>query len=102
MKVALPDAALMVVTMAIVICSPILPLFMQAPPQVGGIALVIASPWGDAAWIAEKAGVHEVAPERAPLGVLVALASPESVTQLYANGAWLVIDGERVLELCAI
>lgn len=102
MKVAVPDAALMVAAMAIVICSPVLPLFMQARPQVGDIALVVASPWGDAAWIADKAGVQEVAPERAPLGVLVALENPQNVTQLYAHGAWLVIDGKRVLELCAI
>ena len=102
MKVSVSDAALMMIATAIVICSPILPLFMQARPQVGDIALVVASPWGDAAWIANKAGVQEVAPERAPLGVLVALESPESVSQLYAHGAWLVIDGERALEICAI
>ena len=102
MKVSVPDSALIMVTTVIVICSPILPLFMQARPQVGDIALVVATPWGDASWIANKAGVQEVAPERAPLGVLVALESPESVSQLYAHGAWLVIDGERVLELCAI
>ena len=102
MKVSVPDAALMVFISAIVICSPILPLFMQARPQVGDIALVVASPWGDPVWIAKKAGVQEVAPERAPLGVLVALESPESVSQLYAYGAWLVIDGERILEICAI
>ncbi|WP_122076972.1 hypothetical protein [Pseudophaeobacter sp. EL27] len=102
MKVSVPDAALILVATAIVVCSPILPLFMQARPQVGDIALVVASPWGNAAWIAQKAGVQEVAPERAPLGVLVTLESPESVSQLYAHGAWLVIDGERVLKICAI
>jgi hypothetical protein len=102
MKADLPNAALVVVAMAIVICSPILALVTQAQPKVGGIALVVASPWRDAAQIAGNAGLQEVAPERAPLGVLVALESPQHITQLYAHGAWLVIDGERVLELCAI
>ncbi|OIQ41639.1 MAG: hypothetical protein BM560_09845 [Roseobacter sp. MedPE-SWde] len=102
MKFAAPDVALMVTAMVVVLCSPVLPLLMQERPQVGDVALVIASPWGDAAWIADKAGVQEVAPERAPLGVLVALETSQSVAQLYAHGAWLVVDGERVLELCAI
>jgi len=102
MKVSAPDAALILVAMTTVICSPILPLLMQARPQVGDIALVVASPWGDAGWIADMAGVKEVSPERAPLGVLVALESPESVAQLYAHGAWLVTNGERILELCKV
>lgn len=102
MKITAPDAALVVALMAIVICSPILPLVLQPAPQTGDVALVLASPWGDAAWIADKAGLQEVAPERAPLGVLVALENPQSITRLYDHGAWLVIDGERVLELCAI
>lgn len=102
MKAAFPDGALIMVAMAIVVCSPVLTLLMQKPAQAGGIALVIASPWGDAAQIAEKAGVQEVTPERAPLGVLVLLENSQNVSQLYAQGAWLVIDGEGVLDLCAL
>ncbi|MEP2717804.1 hypothetical protein [Pseudophaeobacter sp.] len=102
MKVAISDVALMVAASVIVICSPVLPLFLQARPQVGDVALVLAAPWGNAARIAEQAEVQEVAPERAPLGVLVTLESSQSVDRLYSNGAWLVVDGKRVLELCAI
>jgi hypothetical protein len=102
MKFASPDTALIVASIVMVICSPILSLLVMPRPQAGDIALVIAAPWGNAAGIADRADVQEVAPERAPLGVLVALDSPQSVARLYSQGAWLVIDGKRVLELCAI
>lgn len=98
----IPDTAFIIFAMLIVSCLPILPLFLQERPQPGDVALVVAAPWGNAAEIALKAEVQEVAPERAPLGVLVSLDSPQSVDRLYALGAWFVIDGKRVLELCAI
>lgn len=96
------DTALIMASVVMVVCSPILSLLLLPPPQAGDVALVLAAPWEDAASIADRAEVREVAPERAPLGVLVALDSPQSVARLYSQGAWLVIDGKRVLELCAI
>ncbi|TLP66985.1 hypothetical protein FEE96_06440 [Parasedimentitalea maritima] len=97
------NAILITAATALVISAPILTLFSQGRPQAGDIALVIAAPWGgNAARIAAQAGVQEIAPERAPLGILVALDSAQSVDRLYSNGAWLVIDGKKVLELCSI
>ncbi len=97
------NVTLFIAAAVIVISSPILTLLSDGRPQVGEVALVISAPWGpDAARIAEKAGVQEVAPERAPLGVLVALDSAQSVDRLYDSGAWLVINGRKVLELCSI
>lgn len=97
------NVTLFIAAAVIVMSSPILMLFSQGKPQAGEVALVISTPWGpDAARIAEKAGLQEVAPERAPLGVLVALDSAQSVDRLYSNGAWLVINGKKVLELCSI
>lgn len=87
----------------IVICSPVLMLLIQSQPQSGEVALVIAAPWGaEAAQVAAMAGVQEVAPLRAPMGTLVFLDTTQSLDQLYEHGAWLVINGEKVLELCAI
>ncbi|EBA15404.1 hypothetical protein RSK20926_00590 [Roseobacter sp. SK209-2-6] len=87
---------------AVVLCSPVLLLAAQSRPSEGEVALVIAPPWGEsAAVIAAKNGLLEVTPERAPMGALVLLQSPHSIDQLYNQGAWLVVDGKRVLELCA-
>lgn len=97
------NVTLIIAAVIIVMSSPILMLLSQARPQAGQVALVISAPWGpDTAWIAEKAGVQEIAPERAPLGILVELDSAHSVDRLYENGAWLVINGKKVLELCSI
>lgn len=86
-----------------VMCSPALILLIQETPQAGEAALVIAPPWGaSAAEIAAMSGVQEIAPERAPMGVLVMLENAQSVERLYSQGAWLVADGRKVLELCAI
>lgn len=85
----------------IIVCSPVLTLSIQSQPQSGEVALVIAAPWGtEAAQIAAMAGVQEVAPERAPLGALVMLDTAHSLDRLYEHGALLVINGEKVLELC--
>ncbi|WIY24585.1 hypothetical protein [Parasedimentitalea psychrophila] len=97
------NVTLIIAAGVIVMISPILMLTSQGRPKAGQVALVISAPWGpNAAQIAEKSGVQEIAPERAPLGVLVALDSDQSVDRLYSNGAWLVINGKEVLELCSI
>ena len=97
------NVTFIIVAVILVVGSPVLMLLSQGSPQVGDVALVISAPWGpDTALIAARSGVKEVAPERAPLGVLVALDSAQSVDRLYSNGAWLVINGKKVLELCSI
>ncbi|MEH7826640.1 hypothetical protein [Gemmobacter denitrificans] len=82
--------------------SPLLALFAAAPPPEGGVALVVAAPWGKAAaQVAQDAHIQEIGPERAPIGVLVKLGDEGSVTRLYENGAWFVVNGQRILELCS-
>lgn len=99
----LRNALLMAAAAVAVTCSPALMLLGQGPPQAGEAALVIAPPWGaSAAEIAAKSGVWEVAPERAPMGALVMLEHPQNVDSLYRQGAWLVLNGKKVLELCVI
>ncbi|KIC09572.1 hypothetical protein RA19_14690 [Leisingera sp. ANG-M1] len=96
------NVLLILAAAAAVLCSPVLMLIAQPPPQAGEVALVIASPWGkSAAEVAAQAGVQEIAPERAPMGALVLLETPHSLDRLYRQGAWIVVDGRKVLELCA-
>lgn len=102
MEHTLHNSALIVVAIVLVGLSPLLSLFTWAPPQAGDVALVVAPPWDDATAIVTKAELREVSPERAPLGTLVALENAQSINRLYASGAWLVIDGKKVIELCSI
>lgn len=102
MSISAPDSAVIAFATLVVGCSPVLPLLLQAPPEIGEVALVVTAPWDNTANILDEAEVAEVAPQRAPFGALVLLDSPNSLDRLYASGAWFVVDGKRVLELCAI
>ena len=84
---------------ALVIGCPV--LLLSSRPQPDGIVLVISLPWGrDAARVVDDAGLQQAAPQRAPMGVLAALTDTKSIDRLYENGAWLVVDGRNILELC--
>ncbi|SCZ58010.1 hypothetical protein SAMN04488118_103194 [Epibacterium ulvae] len=87
----------------IVAASPIAALVMQPAPKPGGVALVIAPPWSrDISEIIERAQIAEISPVRAPMGVLVEIENSQDIRNLRAHGAWLVLNGARVLELCAV
>ncbi len=81
------------------------PLLVLAAPQVlrpGEPVLVISAPWSlDAATVISKTGLHEISPERAPLGALTVLAKAGDEERLRQNGAWFVIDGTVIARLCA-
>lgn len=95
------NAILILAAATVVICSPVLALVAQGRPTAGDVALVIAPPWGQSAGdIVTGAGLQDVTPERAPIGALVLLETPDSIDRLYREGAWLITDGKKVLELC--
>lgn len=102
MNVSIPDSAAILAAMFLVVCSPFLMLVLQETPRTGEIALVISAPWTSAAEVVEQADIVEIAPERAAFGALVFLDTPQSIERLFAAGAWFVIDGKRVLQLCLI
>lgn len=96
------NVTIIIAAVILVVASPILTLLFQSKPQVGEVALVISAPWGpDTAQIAELSDVQEITPERAPLGAFVTVEDTQSIDRLYSNGAWLVINGKKVLELCS-
>lgn len=94
------NLVLFLVSGALVISSPVLVLLSDRA-QPGEVALVVSLPWTRAAAdVVDNAGLRQIAPERAPLGVLVSLADAGSIDRLYENGAWQVVDGRKILELC--
>lgn len=83
--------------------APLLFLAATQKPDFGSPVLVVSKPWGPtAAQVIERAGMFEIAPERAPLGALTTLSGPDDIEKLKENGAWFVIDGKKVAELCGV
>lgn len=84
-----------------VTASPVLALIAQDKPQKGEIALVVASPFGSPLEeILNATNMTEAYPNRAPMGTFVHLETQESYNMLIENGAWLVLRGEEILDLC--
>ncbi len=81
--------------------SPLLALAAQQGVGIGVPVLVIANPWyGTADEVISRAGLVEISPERAPLGALTMLDDPDDASRLRKNGAWFVIDGELIAQIC--
>lgn len=90
--------SLMVVTVTV---SPALAFVLYGDPPKDGIALVIAPPWGHPiGQVLAASDMIDAFPARAPIGAFVVLENPASAAGLYANGAWFVVNGEWILELC--
>ena len=96
------NTVIIVSAMMAVVFSPVLAIVGQGRPDIGDVALVLVLPWDSPAHlVANAAGTVEVTPERAPIGALVSLEDEGSLDRLYANGARLVVKGQKVLELCS-
>ncbi|KQB96727.1 hypothetical protein AL073_06365 [Loktanella sp. 1ANDIMAR09] len=86
---------------ATVLASPGLALVAQQKPESGDLALVVASPFGRSVeQVLDASGMTDAYPNRAPLGAFVQLETPQSYDLLIENGAWLVLRGKEILELC--
>ncbi|WP_215264170.1 hypothetical protein [Epibacterium ulvae] len=79
-----------------------LSLVMQEKPAVGEVALVLSKSNLRAAHeIAELTNAPEVSSVKPPLSAFVKLESSEVIERLFDNGALVVVNGEKVLELSA-
>lgn len=89
------------ITSLLVIASPLLAFVGHTQPVTNGLALVIAPLWGppigEVLAVAEMMDAH---PGRAPMGAFVVINDADSLNTLYESGAWLVLNGEKILELC--
>jgi hypothetical protein len=70
-----------------------------APPGDAGPWLVLAPPWRDADALVAAAGGREVAPARAPLGLLAAADAPGFPGRAAALGL-VVLNARAVADLC--
>lgn len=101
MGLRMQNIALFAICGLIALLAPVALLFNQPAPQVGEVALIISAPWGPSTFeILQGRAAWEISPVRAPFGALVMIEDPQGVERLYDNGAWIVANGKRILELC--
>lgn len=102
MKRILSAYGLLLTTLLVAFLAMPVALATGARAEPGQIALVIAPPWaieGGAAAVAAAAGGREVGPMRAPFAVLAVLEAPDMALRY---GAWLVLDGRFVAQVCGV
>lgn len=79
--------------------APIAVLF-SAPVAEGNVVLVIAPPWGNPADIISNAGADLLGPETAPFAAFASSDVLELESRLMRAGAWAVLDGQKISNLC--
>ncbi len=73
-----------------------------AAPGHDGPVLVIVAPWRSGASIVEAAGGQPLGISEAPMGVLARFADPDFIARLSDAGAWAVLDGRALAEICGV
>ncbi len=74
----------------------------SAPPVAGEIALVLAPPGQDIEEIVVSSGGQVIGPTSSLFGTLALAKDPAFLTELTAQGAWLVLDGTFIARLCGV
>ncbi len=75
----------------------------RTPSKVGDLVLVVSSPWGPSPReILRRTELNDRYPVSAPLGRFTQLVNDDDVKNLKANGAWFVLDGKKLAELCSL
>ncbi len=70
--------------------------------QDSDLILVVSYPWGPhASDVIAQSGLSETYPIRAPLGGLTVINTPQDLQYLRESGAWFLLDGKRVANLCS-
>lgn len=72
----------------------------SAPVKEGQIMLVVAAPWHSAQEIILRAGADSVGPNSAPFAAFAASDTSNLEARLRRAGAWAVLDGRVISQLC--
>lgn len=73
-----------------------------APPRPDAPILVVVAPWTDLGALVAAAGGVLIGPRIAPLGSLTSATHPDYITALGDQGAWLILDGALLANLCGV
>lgn len=77
-------------------------VLVSAPVTDGQAMLIIAAPWVDTSEIIRKAGAAQIGPQSAPLGALAYSEESGLENRLREAGAWAVLDGRVISQLCGV
>ncbi|WP_420863411.1 hypothetical protein [Algirhabdus cladophorae] len=78
-------------------------LILVAEPKLGKPIVVVAKPWGIAATkVVEAAQGSFLSPQATRLAVWSVMRSETYATDLKMKGAWLVLDGAALAQICGV
>jgi hypothetical protein len=80
----------------------LLTIASAATPDHDRPVLVIVAPWQNGASIVEAAGGRSLGITGAPMGVLARFTDPGFIARLSDAGAWAVLDGGALAEICGV
>ena len=72
------------------------------PASAAAPVLAVAPPWIDLDAAIARAGGRAVSPAPAPMAALAVGPGPDFARRLKAAGAWMVLDGRRLADLCGV
>jgi len=72
------------------------------PASAAAPVLAVAPPWIDLDAAIARAGGRAISPAPAPLAALAVGPGPDFARRLKAAGAWMVLDGRRLADLCGV
>ncbi|AML51612.1 hypothetical protein [Falsihalocynthiibacter arcticus] len=73
---------------------------LSAPVTEGQVMLIVAPPWQNAQDIILRAKADSVGPKTAPFAAFAASDTPGLEARLKHAGAWAVLDGQIISQLC--
>lgn len=74
----------------------------NAQPVTGSVSLVIGSPWKSSMDIITETDGQLVGPYSLRIGALAASDDPEFINDLKSAGAWFILDGDRLAQMCGV
>lgn len=80
----------------------IAPAMLVSSPYRGGPGLAVIPPWANIDQTLANAGLREIAPYRAPFGILVEASAHADLSELRANGVWTLFDGTLIASICGV
>lgn len=75
---------------------------VSAPLNNDGPILMIFPPWKDLDHALAQTGAVEISPLRAPFAALIEAPTEHIQTALINQGAWTLLDGAFIAQLCGV
>ena len=75
---------------------------LSGAPQEDDLVLVLAPDAQGRAHMIHEAGGRVIGPEQAIFGSFAVSDDPEFIPSLKASGAWFVVNGQRIAQLCGV